>query len=144
MVAHELFFGDHTSWLGQGKIGLNISDDLLFFCSKWTISKEKGVYCLQEIEVEGLEKIENHLYFSNITSTKFGVVIKNELWGEVSGTGLIDGNTIAWEIERQGAGFSGLEVYRLNDDGQYILNAEYVAPHLYRSSINGKLWKTET
>ena len=89
------------------------------------------------------ENVFNSLTFFDITSTSFMVGLENELMGKVLGKGVLDEKTIAWEY-RQGTDFEGFEVYELQDNGDYMLHAEYSSPDQYRTIIDGRIWKKST
>ena len=69
--------------------------------------------------------------------------LENELLGTVKGTGVIDENTIAWEFHGTG-GLEGFEVYELQDNGDYMMHAEYSSPDQFRTIIDGRIWKKNT
>jgi hypothetical protein len=66
--------------------------------------------------------------------------LENELLGKVKGAGVIDEKTIAWEFHGTG-GLEGFEVYELQDNGDYMMHAEYSSPDQFRTIIDGRIWK---
>ena len=73
------------------------------------------------------ESVFNNLVFSDATPSSFSVLLENDLIGRVNGKGVIDPKTIAWEY-RSGTDFEGFEVYELQDNGDYMMHAEYFIP----------------
>lgn len=134
-------------WIGEGKLVFSTSPEVIHFYTKWTIEKfnEKlGHICQQQVEMQGVEEsVFNNLTFSDVTSNSFTVTLENELVGTVSGKGIIDPKTIAWEY-RPGTDFEGFEVYELQDNGDYMLHAEYSSPDQYRTIVDGRIWKKST
>ena len=72
-----------------------------------------------------------------LTETTFSISLENELIGKAIGKGVIDGGKIAWEIKSPDT-FHGFEVYELQENGDYMLHAEYVAQDNFRTLIDGK------
>lgn len=146
MPLHQFIFTPGI-WIGEGKITFSTSPESIHFYTKWMIDQdmEKHVCsCQQQVEMRGVdENVFNSLTFFDITSTSFMVGLENELIGKVLGKGVIDEKTIAWEY-RQGTDFEGFEVYELQDNGDYMLHAEYSSPDQYRTIIDGRIWKKST
>ena len=143
-ISHELFFGEPGTWLGQGVISFTMTQDQLKFYARWTITEidVNDIYCTQEIEIDGMsEKMKNSLHIYEIADEKFAIELENSLWGTVKGTGIISPKSVAWEFRRQGEGFEGLEIYERSSAGQYLLKADYLSPDMYRTMIEGELWK---
>ncbi len=141
---HKLFFEKDQVWLGQGVINFSMTCDQLKFYARWSCSEtaDHGVLCRQEIEIDGvMDRIENQFEFHDLLEGRFVVALENPVWGNVKGKGLIDQKTIAWEFFRQESGYEGLEVYEKLDTDQYLLRAEYMSPDLYRTQIEGEVWK---
>jgi hypothetical protein len=143
-IQHELFFKEPGTWLGQGVISFTMTQDQLRFYARWTVTEVdlNDIYCTQEIEIDGMsDKMENSIHITDVSQGKFKINLENSLWGVVQGEGLISDETVAWEFRRQGEGFEGLEVYEKSGEGQYLLKADYLSPDMYRTMIEGELWK---
>lgn len=143
-MTHHQFIFQPGIWLGEGKITFSIASDASRFFTKWTIEKateHHKILAQQTVEMPENDRPMHNLFaFKNITENSFIIELENELIGSISGKGVIDGKTIAWEI-REKEGFEGFEVYELQNEQEYILHAEYASsPHI-RTIIDGRLWK---
>lgn len=139
---HEFIFTQGL-WIGEGKITFSVSPDHLRFYTQWIIDPIASavIRSQQLVEMEGrAENLFNQFTFSNITEKDFEIQLNSELLGAVSGTGLIDKTTIAWEF-RGHHDFEGFEVYELTDNGDYMLHAEYSSSEQFRTIIDGRIWK---
>lgn len=142
MENHHFIFTP-LEWLGKGKITFSASPVELEFYTRWTpLAEEKGaIQCVQKVEVnEADEPVVNTYTFSNITPTSFVVILSNDMVGKATGKGVIDEKRIAWEF-RGIPGFEGFEVYELQENGEYLMHAEYLADGDYRTHIKGRIWK---
>lgn len=142
MTDHDFIFKPGL-WVGEGKVTFSVSPERIRFYTKWTIEKEvnKKITCQQHVEMEGGEShVYNTFTFSNIQSTSFTVDLTSELLGSVTGKGVIDDKTIAWEF-RGHPEFEGFEVYELQNNGDFLLHAEYSSIDQIRTIINGRIWK---
>lgn len=85
MTAHEFILTSST-WLGEGKIELNMADEPLDFCTKWNIAKkdESGkIECIQEIQVKGLSEImHNQFLFFDMGPGSFSLELDNPHLGK--------------------------------------------------------------
>lgn len=144
MSSHKFIF-EPGVWLGEGKVNLSISDEMLKFSTRWNVEdpKKPGSICtLQEVQIKGLEDVmKNKLTFSNFSEGEFCVHLENENIGKVKGFGIIKPKTIAWEFRSDDKEFEGFEVYELQEDGGYFMHAEYVTKDEFRTLIQGKIWK---
>lgn len=142
MDKHQFIFSP-GQWIGEGRISFSASPEHVRFYTKWIIdeTKEGCIRCEQEVEIEGgLENVHNYFQFEEILNNNFQVELKNDLLGTVKGKGLIDIQTIAWEF-RGHTNFEGFEVYELQENGDYMVHAEYASPDLFRTIIDGRVWK---
>ncbi len=97
--------------------------------------------CQQQVEMQGAENIVcNQFLIKKISADKFKIQLENELLGLVEGSGVIDSQTIAWEF-RNNINTEGFEVYELQENGDYMLHAEYSSPDQFRTIIDGRIWK---
>src|SRR5271166_1545116 len=88
-------------WIGEGRITFSSSPEYLRFYTSWQIEREtdSGMIYRQEVEMEGdRESLVNTFTFSDITPTSFVIQLKNGLVGKVTGKGIVDPKTIAWEF----------------------------------------------
>lgn len=144
MFKHEFIF-EPGIWIGEGKITFSASAEHLHFYTRWRIDKyddSKGIECNQEVEMHGGgdENMHNLLSFYDKAANSFNVTLENELVGKVKGKGIIDDKTIAWEY-RGHPDFEGFEVYELQENGDYMVHAEYSSSDQYRTIIDGRIWK---
>ncbi len=140
------FMSTPGEWIGEGRITFTVSPDRLHFYTKWVIKKDALglISCQQTVEMEGREEnLNNDFVISNISSQAFDIELTNELLGTISGKGIIDTRTIAWEF-RGHPDFEGFEVYELQDNGDYMLHAEYATTENFRTIVDGRIWKKTT
>jgi hypothetical protein len=144
MTTHS-FILKPDSWLGEGKIQLNMVEEELRFFTRWNISPqnpEGKIECLQEIQVKGLSDIMmNQFMLSDLSSGEFAIELENQALGKVVGKGLINDKVIAWEFRVPEIGFEGFEFYEKLDDESYLMRAEYSTADEFRTLIQGKIWK---
>lgn len=148
MTSHQFIFSP-GDWIGQGRITFSHSPGHIRFYTKWIINKEqKGIIrAEQQIEQEGESVLLfNTLQFSAITAKSFEVLLSNDLTGKVSGKGVIEPNTIAWEFRKPNETgkeeqVEGFEVYEIQENGDYMLHAEYFSSGQYRTIIDGRIWQ---
>jgi hypothetical protein len=145
MYNHHFLFTPGP-WLGEGVIRLsNIEEELKFF-TRWKTSPfDPQIWeldSLQEIQIAGHSDIMlNQYLFSALEGKRFEVELENQAWGRVFGEGMIDQGFVGWEFRDNDIGFEGYEFYQLQDDGTYLMKAEYVSGEDYRTTIEGKIWK---
>lgn len=134
-----------SSWIGEGKIKLNMVDEELGFVTRWTVADRDPtgkIECVQEIQVKGLSDImHNQFFFSHMTPSSFKVELENQSLGKVEGSGIINDKVIAWEFRLTDIGFEGFEFYEKQEDGSYLMRAEYATDDQFRTIIQGKVWK---
>lgn len=134
-------------WIGEGKITFSASPDHVRVFTRWTYQNQEDPNIhvwSQEVEMHGQEdKIINNYVFTPLTDTTFSVSLHNEVLGKSLGKGVIDNNKIAWEI-RSTEIFQGIEVYELQENGDYMMHAEYAAQDNFRTIIDGRIWKKST
>jgi hypothetical protein len=147
MVQHQ-FLLSPNSWLGQGKIQLNMVSEELAFFTRWNASSIDGdgrIECLQEIQVKGLSEImHNEFLIFNLTGNEFSIDLENQALGKISGKGLINDKVIAWEFRVEEIGFEGFEFYEKQDEKNYLMRAEYATSDQFRTLIQGRLWQQTT
>ena len=144
MSNHEFLFTPGL-WVGEGRVTFSKSPNILRFYTKWEITKddEGMLSCAQRVEMQGREEdVINTFAVFDVTSTNFILELTNEQLGIVLGKGIIEPKTIAWEF-RGDTEFQGFEVYELQDNGDYMLHAEYTSTEHYRTTIDGRIWEKE-
>ncbi len=144
-MAQHQFLLSPGSWLGQGKIQLNMVSEELTFFTRWSVNNPDGdgrIESNQEIQVKGLSDIMNNAFvISNLSNGEFVIELENQALGRVTGTGLINEKLIAWEFRVEEIGFEGFEFYELQDDQTYIMRAEYATNDQFRTLIQGRVWQ---
>lgn len=140
---HDFIFNPGR-WVGEGRISFSSSRDHLRFYTSWWIEKEEKsdvMRCQQQVEMQGAENVVcNQFLIEKISADKFKIQLENEMLGYVEGSGVIDSQTIAWEFRNNG-NTEGFEVYELQENGDYMLHAEYSSPDQFRTIIDGRIWK---
>jgi hypothetical protein len=142
MSLHAFIF-EQGLWIGEGKITFSVSPEHIHFYTRWTVEKvaDHLIRSLQEVEMHGSdEKVKNEITFSEMTPHSFLIQLENHLIGSVKGKGIIDEKTIAWEVKGE-QGFEGFEVYELQENGDYMMHAEYVSTDQFRTIVDGRIWK---
>ncbi len=133
-----------SSWLGEGKIQLNMVEEELAFFTRWNVANTNNsgqIECVQEIQVKGLSDIMiNHFIFYDITPNSFTIDLENQALGKVVGQGIINDQVIGWEFRVVDMGFEGFEFYERQIDGSYLMRAEYATSDQFRTLIKGKVW----
>ena len=145
MTQHSFIFKPGI-WLGEGNIVLNMVDEELGFFTRWNMGEadaEGNIECLQEIQVKGLSDVMmNQFTFSGVTPASFLVELENHAVGRVEGNGVVNDKVVGWEFRIVDIGFEGFEFYEKQDDGSYLVHAEYATSDQFRTVIRGKLWQS--
>lgn len=139
---HDFFFKEGT-WLGEGRVQFSGSTDEIKFYTKWQVASEKnGLIVLKQlVEMQGInEKMQNTYTLQSIQDGKFEISLTNELLQDIKGRGLFDEGKIAWEFASKGV-FEGFEIFEIKGDGTYQFHAEYSTEDLFRTIIDGTIWK---
>lgn len=139
MPRHFLF--EPGEWLGAGQVSFSVSPDVLYFRTKWNcVVIDPSHYELtQVVEIVGGDRIVNHFAVNQHAGSTFDIVLKNELLGTFSGTGVVEDGLVAWEF-RHPSLFEGYEVYERSHESEYTMHAEYLSSE-HRTSIRGRIWK---
>ena len=139
---HEFLFKEGL-WIGEGKITFSVSPDHIRFYTRWTAVSEAAEAAhrwVQEVEMQGgEEKVQNRFLVTELSPTSFSVVLENDIVGKAVGKGVVEPGKIAWEIKSPET-FHGFEVYELQENGDYMLHAEYVAQDNFRTIIDARIW----
>lgn len=142
-MKHDFIFSPGT-WIGEGRVSFSTSPEQLRFYTKWTINpitESSVISCLQQVEVQDSnDSVFNKINISHIKGPDFSITLENSLITTVNGKGVIDPKVIAWEY-RGNKDFEGFEVYQLQENGDYMLHAEYSSTDEYRTVIDGRIWK---
>ncbi|HSX37778.1 MAG TPA: hypothetical protein VLE95_02995 [Chlamydiales bacterium] len=141
---HSFIFSP-GSWQGEGKIILNMIEEELIFNTSWTVQNRDfsgKVGASQNIQIQGLsEGMRNDLIFYDIQPKIFSIDMENPNIGRITGTGLYDEKTIAWEFRNNDMNFEGYETYSLLHDGSYQMKGEYVTSDQFRTRIEARIWQ---
>ena len=142
----HLFIFSPGRWVGGGKITFNTSPELIRFYTSWNVEEKKNgvIECTQQIEMQTLhENVRNQFSIHDISPgilmTRFKIDLENELIGSAKGVGIVDTKTIAWEF-RGNKGIEGFEVYEIQENGDYMLHAEYSSVDDFRTIVDGRIW----
>jgi hypothetical protein len=146
-MVHQ-FLMTPSSWLGQGKIQLNMVSEELAFFTRWNVDNVDGdgrIECLQEIQVKGLSDImHNEFLIYNVANGEFAIDLENQALGKITGIGIVNEKVIAWEFRIEEIGFEGFEFYEKQDENNYLMRAEYATSDQFRTLIQGRVWKQTT
>jgi hypothetical protein len=138
------FILKRNSWIGEGNITLNMVEEDLSFYTKWQVADNDTsgkISAVQEIQISGIsENMRNELTFYDFTPKSFMIEMENLNIGKVVGKGVFDEKLIAWEFRDNELNFEGFESYYLQDDGSYLMHAEYVTSDQFRTQIEGRIW----
>lgn len=143
-MEHQGFIFSSGLWVGEGKITFTASPEVLTFFTRWETKdgiREHEMISHQQVEMQGVDdKVLNRFRFFDINPKGFGVELENDLVGCVRGKGVIAAKEVAWEF-RGHKNFEGFEVYRLKDNGDYVVHAEFASPDQFRTIIDGRIWR---
>lgn len=144
MFQHS-FITSPGSWVGEGKIVLNMVEEDLIFYTVWNILDKDFsgmVTSVQNIQIQGLsEGIQNEMRFFDFSKERFSIEMQNQNIGKILGQGIFDEKMIAWEFRGNDMKFEGYESYCLQDDGTYKLKGEYISSDQFRTQVEGHIWK---
>ncbi|GAB4231780.1 MAG: hypothetical protein Tsb0021_10320 [Chlamydiales bacterium] len=129
-------------WIGEGKIIFSELTNHLRFFTRWDVKEEENlITAKQDVEISGgFDHIHNNFRITEISDDHFQVVMSNDMVSDIHGQGLFDEKQIAWEFRNQ-VTFEGFEVYRIQENGDYLFHAEYISPDQVRSIIEGRIWE---
>jgi hypothetical protein len=130
-------------WIGEGKVTFSISTDFLRFYTRWQVTRDENglIHAQQQVEMQGSdEAVINNFIIKKLSANTFDISLENQLLGVAVGKGVLDEKTLAWEF-RDHQNFDGFEVYELQENGDYLLHAEYDSQDQFRTIIDGKIWK---
>jgi hypothetical protein len=136
------FFLVPGSWIGEGRILLSSSPEILRFFTKWVVTPigRELIPAKQLVELHGIhENIVNQFTFAIKDNNKFEVLLENDTVGIIQGNGMFDDHTVSWEFRGQ-LNFEGFEIYRLEENGDYMVHAEYISTDSHRTTIDGRIW----
>ena len=144
MEPHTFLF-EPGRWVGAGRITFNVSKELIRFYTRWTIEiDEQGrLICNQVVEMQGIpDKVENRFIVYGLVANKFKIEMHSQSVGSAAGDGIVDEKTIAWEFHGQ-ADVEGFEVYEVQENGDYMLHAEYASTEQLRTIIDARIWRKD-
>ncbi len=135
------------NWLGEGSINLSMVEEELPFYTRWNLGAldpEGKISAFQEIQIKGMSDImHNQFLITDLTATHFNIELENASLGTIRGKGIIKDNLVAWEFRDTDIGFEGFEFYEKQDDGSYLMRAEYATPDHHRTVIKGRIWEKQ-
>lgn len=144
MTEHP-FLLEPKKWLGEGKITLSMVEEELDFFTSWNLGaldQDGAIAAMQEVQIKGMNDVmQNQFHISDLSDTQFTIELENAALGTIYGKGIIKNNLIAWEFRDNEMGFEGFEFYEKQDDGTYLMRAEYATPDQFRTTIRGKIWE---
>ncbi len=132
-------------WVGAGRITFNNSPELIRFYTRWIIEKDDQgkIHCNQLIEMQETgQKVENRFSIYEVNNNAFKINLQNEGISSATGLGIIDAKSIAWEFHGKGE-LEGFEVYELQENGDYMLHAEYASTSLLRTIVDARIWRKD-
>src|SRR5688572_1536614 len=112
-MALPIFIFQLGTWIGEGKISFSSSPEFIKFYTKWQIQEESPgqLKAVQIVEMQDVEEhVVNFYTFLDILDSSFTVLLENEMIGKITGKGIKDERSIAWEFRNQEI-FEGFEVY---------------------------------
>jgi hypothetical protein len=143
MTHHFIFEADE--WLGEGVIKLSMSDEPLYFLTRWKRQndQEDGFFeVIQEVQIKGINEVMvNQFTFTRQGHKNLDVILENNTVGKVIGHGVVNETTIGWEFNCPNVHFQGFEFYEKQNQDQYLMRGEYSSDDEYRTFITGKIWK---
>ncbi len=143
MIIEHLFPFQPGRWIGGGKITFSASSEIIRFYTSWMIEKEEDgrLCCVQQVEMQGVdEKVINQFVIYAISEKKFKIDLQSESISLAKGSGVIDLKSVAWEFHGT-KGVEGFEVYQLQENGDYMMHAEYSSAELFRTIVDARLWR---
>lgn len=122
-----------------------MSDEELHFFTRWNLGPldpAGKIPAMQEVQITGVEEaMLNQFLITDLTPTHFTIELENAALGKIIGKGIIKDKLIAWEFRNKEIGFEGFEFYEKQDDGSYLMRAEYATPDHFRTMIRAKIWE---
>ena len=141
------FLLEPKNWVGEGKIKLSMVEEELDFFTKWNmgaLDPEGQIPAVQEVEIKGMNDVMlNKFLITDITATTFTIELENATLGTIVGKGVIKKNLIAWEFRDNELEVEGFEFYEKQEDGSYLMRAEYATSDQHRTTIRGKIWEKQ-
>lgn len=144
-MANHPFLLEPKKWLGEGKIKLSMVEEDLEFYTRWNLGAKTTsgeISAIQEVQIKGISDVMNNQFrVTELTPTQFKIELENAALGTIIGKGIIKDNLIAWEFRDEATGFEGFEFYEKQQDGTYLMRAEYATADQHRTIIRGRLWE---
>ena len=123
-----------------------VEEELSFYTS-WDLEEEDPdgkIIATQEVQIQGMnDSMHNQFCITDRTSSQFSIELENAALGTIIGKGVIKEGLIAWEFVNNDMDFEGFEFYEKQEDGSYLMRAEYVTPEQYRTTIRGRIWEKQ-
>lgn len=129
-------------WLGEGKITLASSPEVLLFYTKWKILEETNgvIKATQHIQIQGIEENRANLFtITDITPISFTILLENELTSKIVGLGKREEQKISWEF-LSSSSLEGGEAYNREESGVYLIRGKYGDVAEFSTAIEGRIW----
>jgi hypothetical protein len=142
MFLNEFIFETGT-WLGEGKISFSASPEFIKFYTRWKIDKidDNLIKAVQIVEMLGVpDQLVNNFTITAIKPHSFVITLENNVVEKITGKGLRDDKSIAWEFRGE-KDFEGFEVYERQENGDFFMHAEYGSPEQFRTLVEGLIWR---
>lgn len=144
MQEQHRFILTPTSWMGEGKIQLNMMEEELSYATRWNVSEKdenSKITCVQEIQVNGISDImHNQFLVFDLNQGQFSIELDNPDTGKITGKGIVTDQLIAWEFRLSSKEFDGFEMYEKQADESYLMYGEYATADQFRTIVRGKIW----
>ncbi len=144
MNRHHFIFQPGT-YLGEGKIQMNMLQEKLTFYTRWGIppaDTSGKIITTQEIQVATIaDLMQNEFRIYDVDKNHFVIELENQNFGSIVGKGFFNEKRLGWEFRLSELGFEGFEIYELEEDGSYKMHAEYATQDDFRTEIHGKIWQ---
>ena len=129
------------SWEGEGQIEFNLGLEPIPFATRWVINTDGPVIVAHQIiDLDyGADQVENRWTFEDVLDESYRISLDNNVFGCITGTGIIDKERVAWELRSDPEIVEGIESYLLCPDGAYTFRAEYQSPDQIRTTITGEI-----
>ena len=145
MKGDHLFIMVPGYWIGEGRVSFTASPEQLHFYTRWRIYPEENglIVAEQIVELRDVSNtMENRFTFSTFTKDGFSVLLESEAMGSLHGVGKFGEKFIAWEFKNRDVA-EGFEAYEIQENGDYMIHAEYAKEERFRTIVDGRIWKKE-
>lgn len=134
-------------WVGEGTITEVGEDSPIEATMEITMGKGPKSYikefCMKIFMKDREEVVENYYTFTIHKNNTFHVLISNENWGHVEGSGFIKNTFIGWEIADEAEEFDAYESVRMTGQKEFSFLGEYQEISGMRTKIQGVFTSNE-